>query len=177
MGSHNDRLLDPDALADLRDCPLGELRERRDACVEAETGLSYLRRMIQGSLDIVNRELARRAGGGDPLEVADLVEALPEILGEVPRPPGVGRLTQTLEPTDLDPELKAEFDAIVNDARIGQVADLGAADLTELLDQLNAVEEQVSSRRRLFQQRIDEFQAELARRYKTGEANVDELLK
>ena len=38
----------------------------RTECQEVETGLSLLRRVVQGRLDIVGLELTRRAEGGDP---------------------------------------------------------------------------------------------------------------
>lgn len=180
MSPETHRLLDAvdaDDLATLEGAPLDELRAARAACVEVETGLSYLRRLVQGALEIVGRELARRAGGGDPLAVADLVDELPDILSEVPRPGGVGRLTQDLEPTIFDPELTAEYEALVGGGRVAKAAEMHGPELASLLDGLTALEERVSAKRRREQERIDALAAELARRYRTGEASVDELLR
>ena len=177
MSSEHDALLDPEGLTDLEERPIEEIRARRAACIEVETGLSYLRRLIQGSLDIIERELVRRAGGGDPQSVGDLVGQLPDILGEIPRPPGVGRLTQILEPTEFDDELIRAYEDVVGDGRLARAADLEGVELVALMDQLRAVEVKVSARRHAFHGCIDVLQAEMTRRYRTGEANVDSLFK
>src|SRR5689334_5349028 len=105
MSETNERIMSPDYLAGLQERPIDEVRTMRADCVEVETGLSYLRRMVQGPLDIVNHELARRANGEGAADLATVVADLPESLADGPRPAGFGRLTQTLEPTLVDPEL------------------------------------------------------------------------
>jgi hypothetical protein len=50
------------------------------------------------------------------------------------------------------------------------------ADLAGLAHDLAAFERKVSEQRRAFFDRIDALQAELTRRYKTGEASVESLL-
>jgi hypothetical protein len=177
MSSEHDALLEPEGLTNLEERPIEEIRAQRAACIEVETGLSYLRRLIQGSLDIIERELVRRAGGGDPQSVGDLVDQLPDILGEIPRPPGVGRLTQILEPTEFDDELIHAYEDLVGDGRLARAADLGGVELVALMDQLREIEVRVSARRHAFHGRIDALQAELTRRYRTGEATVDALLE
>ena len=52
----------------------------RAECDEVETGLSLLRRVVQGHLDIVDEELARRAGGGALGDRTALLDRLPEVL-------------------------------------------------------------------------------------------------
>ncbi len=175
MTAESDRLLQPDYLADLEDLPIESVRARRDECVVVETGLSYLRRMVQGPLDIVGRDLVRREVGGQP-DRAALIDELPGILADGPRPPGNGRLSQSLEPVDIDPVLAGELDALVGGGAIADVTNLGDRDLLELQDRLTDFEHRVSERRRAFFERIDALQAELTRRYRTGEATVDSLL-
>ena len=46
-----------------------------------------------------------------------------------------------------------------------------------MADQLAAFEQRVSGHRRDLFERIDALQAEITRRYKTGEASVDSLLQ
>lgn len=170
-----DRLLDPSLLSDLASRPIGDVRSLRADCVQVETGLSYLRRMVQGPLDIVHREQARRAVGADG-DLSTLVDELPGVLAEHTRGSGVGRLPQTLEPTEVDPELQAELDQLIGGGRIGTVTDMSDADLEQLAEQLTAFERKVSEQRRAYFDRIDALQAELTRRYKTGEATVESLL-
>ena len=175
MTARDDRLLATGFLDDLTTRPIDDVRAMRAECIEVETGLSYLRRMVQGPLDIINRELVRREVGGHA-DRAALIDELPGILADSPRPPGVGRLPQQLEPTEVDPELAAELDAILGGGVIGEVTTLDDRQLLELRSRLEAFEQRVSERRHAYFDRIDALQAELTRRYRTGEASVDGLL-
>jgi len=175
MTTRHDRLLGTDFLADLETRPIDQIRSMRAECVDVETGLSYLRRMVQGPLDIVNRELVRREVG-DRADRSTLIDELPGILAEGPRPAGVGRLSQQLEPTDVDPELATELDEILGGGVIGDVTTLADDDLIRLQRNLEAFELRVSDRRHAYFDQIDALQAELTRRYRTGEATVDGLL-
>lgn len=171
----SDRLLTPDLLDGLAARPIEDVRSLRAQCVEVETGLSYLRRMVQGPLDIVQREQARRSSG-DEGDLATLVDELPGLLAEHTRSSGVGRLPQTLEPTSVDPALEAELDRLVGGGRIATVPEMSDADLDELAAGLTAFERKVSEQRHAYFERIDALQAELTRRYRTGEATVESLL-
>jgi hypothetical protein len=154
-----------------------EVRAMRAECQEVETGLSLLRRMVQGRLDIVGLELSRRAEGGDPSDLPDLIARLPAVLSDRTHAPGVGRLPQMMTPGELPPELEAELDAIVG---AGHMADLPSVDddhLRTIADELAAFEIKVSQHRHALFERIDALQAEITRRYKTGEASVDSLLQ
>ena len=171
-----DRLLSPDLLDGLSTRPIDEVRALRAECVEVETGLSYLRRMVQGPLDIVHREQTRRSAGTEGGDLATLVDDLPDLLAEHTRNAGVGRLPQTLEPTAVDPVLETELDGLVGGGRVATVADMTDADLEELATGLTAFERKVSEQRHAYFERIDALQAELTRRYRTGEASVESLL-
>jgi hypothetical protein len=175
MSAADDRLLSANYLIQLESRPIDEVRSMREECSEVETGLSYLRRMGQGPLDIVNRELVRREVGGHA-DRSTLIEELPGILADGPRPPGVGRLSRRLEPTNVDPQLSAELDEILGRGVVGDVTLLTDQDLLEVRDHLEAFERRVSERRQAYFDRIDALQAELTRRYRTGEASVDSLL-
>ena len=177
MGWDHDHLLDPGDLADLEQRAIADVRAQRAACIEVETGLSYLRRLIQGSLDIVGQAVEQRAAGGEHIEVADLVSQLPAILGDALRPASPGRLVESLEPTRFDAELGAAYEELVGDGRVARAADLGDDELAQLLDQLRELERRVSSQRHEYHERIDALQGELTRRYRTGEASVDTLLR
>lgn len=165
-----DGVLDPTAL------DLPGLRARRDAAVQAETGLSYLRRLVQGPLDLVRHELVARAGGA-PRDVAALVADLPVVLAETgPRASG-GRLPRTLVPTEVDAELAGELDHLTGGGSL--LAGLPTAtddDLVVLVERLDDLERRVSARRRHLQRTIDGLNAELADRYRRGEATVEGAL-
>jgi hypothetical protein len=170
-------LLAPDYLGDLEARPMDEVRAMRTECQEVETGLSMLRRLVQGRLDIVGVERSRRAEGGDPDTLPDLIARLPEVLSDRTHSPGVGRLPQIMAPGELPAELEQELDAIVGDAHLADLPSVDDATLSTMGEQLTQLEQRVSGHRRELFERIDALQAEITRRYKTGEASVDSLLQ
>jgi hypothetical protein len=172
-----DDILDPGYLGDLEARPMDEVRAMRGECQEVETGLSYLRRLVQGRLDIVGTELQRRADGGDPADLPDLISRLPTILSDRTRNPGVGRLSQSLEPAEMPTELGAELDAIVSPGSMTHLPEIEDTTLRDVIAKLEAFEHVVSARRHALFERIDALQAEITRRYRTGEASVDTLLR
>src|SRR5207248_9760813 len=108
-----DRILDADYLGDVGARSLDEVGTMRAECQAVETSLSYLRRMVQGRLDIVQLECRRREEGREPGDLATLIAELPEVLAENTRSPGNGRLPQLLAPGDLDADLEQQLDRIV----------------------------------------------------------------
>jgi hypothetical protein len=176
--SRSERLVAPDYLGDVQARPIDEIRAMRAECQEAEVGLSYLRRLVQGRIDIVAADLRRRAEGGAPTDLADLVEHLPEILAEHVHAAGFGRLPTLMAPSEADEtELHSELDAVVDAEQLSSLSSLPDDEVHRLVDQLSALERSVSDRRRALHERIDTLQAELTRRYKTGEATVESLLR
>lgn len=176
-----ERLLDPGLAAGVGELSLAEVRSRRAACQEVEVALSYLRRMTQGRLDIVHAEMERRSAGGvQPKEgeaLADLVEHLPQILADKLTSPGPGRLPTLMAPDVGSSELAAELDAMAGPDRLSDLPALSGQELGDLAQRLGRIEVELSAQRRELHDRIDRFQAELVRRYQTGEATVDNLLR
>ena len=176
MSTENDELLATTLIDDLAHQPIEGVRALRDECVRVETGLSYARRLVQGPLDIVELELRRRSAGEAHSELSALIDELPEVLSANTRSGGNGRLATELEPSDFPAEVIAEIDSLVGDGQLGEIPTLEDTDLTVLADGLREVERKISERRRSYHLRIDALQAELTRRYSTGEASVDSLL-
>lgn len=171
-----DDLLDPAFLSGLTTLAIDELRTRRSQATEVEVGLSYVRRLVQGRLDIVMTEAKRRESGGSEGDIADLVSRLPEILSDRVRGPGNGRLPTLMAPAEMaSPEI-ARLDAIVDAEQLGSLPRVDDTDLRAMVDALAAFEREVSAGRRALFDVIDQLQGELVRRYKTGEAIVDTLL-
>jgi hypothetical protein len=177
VGALLDRLLDPTYLGDLGARPLEQVRAMRTECQDVETGLSYLRRIVQGRLDIVGLELARRAEGGDPGDLPDLIAKLPETLADRTRAPGSGRLPQQFGPGEVDTDLQSALEDIVTAGELAVLADIGDDDLRSIASELGDLEHRVSAQRKALFERIDSLQAEITRRYRTGEASVDTLLR
>ena len=167
-----DRVLAEDFLAGLAGLPLPEVRALRAEAEQEEVDLSYLRRMIQGRLDILRAELNRREGTGNQ----DLVQGLAAILADEPRAParGLGRHT-TMEPSRADSH-RRYVEALVADVDLSDVSARSTDELAHALRTLSEEEQGLSAKRRQVQRVMDECGAEITRRYRDGEADVDTLL-
>ncbi len=169
-----DRLLSDGFVEGLAEAPLDDVRARRAECQQVEVQLSYLRRLVQGRLDIVRADVRRRSEGG-PAGPAPLIEKLPRILAGPARPPGPGRLPTGLEPEGNHRLLTADLDRIIEADRLARVGDLSDTEVASVAEELGALERSVSSRRRALHARLDAIQAEIVRRYRSGEVTVDSL--
>ena len=170
-----DRVLEEDYLGDLAARPIEEIRAMRAECRAIEDKASYLRRMVQGRLDIVAADLRRRSEGGSPGDLPGLVDQLPGILSDKVHAGGPGRLPSGLVPLD-DDDLTADLDRVAGPGVLDRLPELSDDGVAELARQVGDLEREVSDRRKLLFSRIDALQAELARRYRTGEANVGSVL-
>jgi hypothetical protein len=178
MPSHKDdldRILASTYLDDIGERSLDDIRSMRTECQEAEVALSYLRRLIQGRLDIVHTYLEH--SGDEGRDLGTLVEDLPGILSSGPgRPTGPGRTPQLLSPDTEEVDLTAELDAVLGVDEVATLSDLDSDQLNTIARRLEAIETRVSGDRRALHERIDTLQAELVERHKTGRASVDGLL-
>src|SRR3954463_5716785 len=174
-----ERLLEPDYLGDLQTRSIEEIRAMREECRHAEDGLSYVRRQAQGRLDIVAAELTRRNEGKGPSDAADIVDQLPAILGHGVSASGeiTNVRTTNLEPPDEAGELIVELEGILHLSSLLGLGQITDEELRQLGDRLTEYERLVSDRRRALHDRLDVLQAEIVRRYKTGEVTVESLLK
>ena len=167
-----DRILRDDFLADLTTLPLADVRAKRDDVEHEETDVSYIRRLVQGRIDILRAELHRREEGGGSL-LADL----PQILGEsAPRgaPRGLGR-HQAVEPSRAA-EHRRYVEALVADVDLSDVAARTDDELRTALRVFEGEEHELSEKRRVLFTILDTLSAEVTRRYRDGEADVSDLL-
>ncbi|MEU9622386.1 ABC transporter substrate-binding protein [Streptomyces sp. NPDC048155] len=149
---------------------LPELRTLRRDSQRDEADLSYVRRLVQGRIDILRAELARRRDPETPV-----VDRLSEILADAPSQhrSSARHVTLTTPRSDEYRRLAAETLAEV------ELSDLDARTDEELhaaMGRLVRSEQQVSRRRHQLQRTADDCSAEIARRYRDGEAQVDDLL-
>ncbi|MCX4730572.1 ABC transporter substrate-binding protein [Streptomyces sp. NBC_01363] len=149
---------------------LPELRTLRRDAQRDEADLSYVRRLVQGRIDILRAELARRLDPETPV-----VDRLSEILADTPslHRSSARHVTLTTPRSDEYRRLAAETLAEV------ELSDLDARTDEELhtaMGRLVRYEQQVSRRRHQLQRTTDDCSAEIARRYRDGEAQVDDLL-
>lgn len=171
-GAAVDALLDPSFLEDATRRSMTEVRSLRRQAEQEEVNLSYTRRLLQGRLDIVRRELQRRAEH----DGRSLVELLPEILAEKGRGPahGLGR-HQTVQPANPD-AYESWVNALTPGVDLSSITELSDAKLEEGARALAEAEVGLSERRRGVQQVMDALAGELGRRYRDGEADVAALL-
>src|SRR4051794_3464603 len=171
-GAGVDELLDPSFLDGVEQLSMADVRALRHRAEQEEVNLSYTRRLLQGRLDIVRRELQRRAEH----DGRSLVDLLPEILAEKGRGPahGLGR-HQTVQPSAPE-EYESWVNGLIPDVDLSGIGELPDADLERAARALAEAESGLSERRRGVQQVMDALAGELGRRYRDGEADVAALL-
>jgi hypothetical protein len=154
---------------ELRTLHLTELRALRRESQQEEADLSYVRRLLQGRIDILHAERGRRAAPESPL-----LDRLPQILTDGPS------RSRSARHVTLGTPHGEEYRKLAED----MLSEVGLSDLEsrtdgELFDALGRFvdcEQQVSRRRHQVQRTADDCSAEIARRYRAGEALVDDLL-
>ncbi len=167
-----DRVLDPEFLEGVGDVTLADVRGRRHEAEQEEADLSYVRRLLQGRIDIVRAELSRRSGD----ERGSLVDQLAGILAEgtIGEARGSGH-HNVVEPSRVA-ENRRTVEQLVSDVGVSDVVNRSDEELAESLTRLTSYEAAVSRNRRRVQEVMDACTAEIARRYQSGEATVDDLL-
>lgn len=172
-GRRLDRVLAADYLDGLAQRPLPQVRELRAEAEQEEADLSYLRRLLQGRVDILRAELARRRGS-EP--AGSLVDALPGILADAGRPParGLGRHV-TVEPSRADAH-RRRVEALAADVDLSDPTSRTDEQVRAVLEMFEREEREVSAARRRVQDVMDACTAELTRRYRDGQADVSALL-
>ena len=168
-----DRVLDPAFSSDLQSLPVSDLRIRRREAEQEEADLSYVRRLLQGRIDIVRAELARRAPDGAD---SSLLDTLSEILTDGEHPARRLGRHLSVEPSRVDDHRRKE-EQLAGDASISDVGARSADELRSSLEALRQQEAEVSDTRRQVQAVVDQLSADLTRRYRDGGASVDELLR
>jgi RsiG-like len=154
------RVLDPGYIDDLDAKDVDEVRAMHAECLELETEVSYVRRLVQARIDIVEAELGRRASGGS---FEDLINALPQTLAD-PGPraaPASSRL-----PLKLAPDQESEWapDLEETDTLLANLGSLSDDDLRDAVERLRALERDVSDERRELFGVIDRIDQDLAAR-------------
>jgi hypothetical protein len=170
-----ERYLDPSYLDGLEGRPIEGIRSSRAEIQRAELALSYVRRLVQGRLDIVEAERRSRESGSEMAE--DPVQRLPDILADAPRQSGPGRLPMQIDPGEEAAVLVDELDRAVDPGALTDLGSQSLSDLDTVAETLREHERHISDQRRVLHERLDTLEAELVRRYRSGEASVDALLK
>lgn len=156
--------LEPGTLA------LDELRALRTVLQLEDDAISYVRRLAQARLDLLRAELHNRSVGDEK----NITGELPAILGAhltggPPRPP---------RPADdfSHHPLALQLEELCSDAGSTDLPSINGDELIDYLARLHEFEQLRSQERKELFVRIDALSAELVRRYRDGEADVDGLL-
>ncbi|MEE1755579.1 RsiG family protein [Streptomyces sp. SP18CS02] len=155
---------------DLRALRLPELRALRRDSHGDEADMSYVRRLLQGRIDILRAELSRRCDAEVPV-----VDRLPEILADTPSRHRTSARHVTLS-TPRGEEYRRLASEMLSDVELSDLDARTDEELHAAMGRLARYEQQVSSRRQQLQRTADDCSAEIARRYREGEAQVDDLL-
>ncbi len=159
-----------DSTTDPSELSLTELRARRGQLQHDDDAVSYVRRMVQARLDMVQAELKLRSSGGR----VDVMEDLPEILGQH-LTGGPARPPRPTEDASEHP-LAIQLDELCTGLGANHLSELSEDELRTLAAALEEFEHARSLERRAIFDQLDVLSAELVRRYRDGEASVDGLL-
>ncbi|MFE1309214.1 aerial mycelium formation protein [Streptomyces sp. NPDC058755] len=161
---------------DLARLSLPELRVLRRDAQRDEADLSYVRRLLQGRIDILRAELARRGRASVPAPAdASVVERLPEILTDAPARQRSSARHVTLG-TPHNEEYRLLAAEMLGEVELSDLKARTDLELTTAMGRLVRYEQEVSRRRQRLQRITDDCSGEIARRYRVGEAQVDDLL-
>ncbi|MGH2699224.1 MAG: hypothetical protein ACRDJL_08510 [Actinomycetota bacterium] len=174
MNSHRRRryeaIAEPDYVENLGGRSLEDLRSLRDECREVENEVSFERRLCHARIDILRAELERRSGQQDQ----DLLSRLPEILGSAePRgeeSPLPSRAPDLSIPRNADIP-RRRIEEIAGEQTMTRLNRLQSDEIKEIMSSLADHERNLSERRRKLHEVMDVIQAEIVRRYTSGEAD------
>jgi hypothetical protein len=162
-GVRNSEILEPGFIEGLEGLHTAEIRRRRDMALAEREFQSYLRRIVQVRLDILQAERERRRSGAPP---AHIVDRLTKVLTQGPPRTSRGEALRF----SLSAEEMEDADRRVQEI-LGSVAEVPAEnisdeELEETLQALSVDERSVSNSRTTIFRVHDALQDELKRRYR-----------
>lgn len=183
----SDRVLNPDYVIGLAELSNDDLLERRDEALQEESDVSYIRRLIQGRLDLLRFEVSRReqAQGVDVTDQSNddaaLVKALTSVLTDKHR--GAPRAAQAAGTRALpvhvtrDPQVavfsRRSAESAVADVRFSDLRSLSEQELTEAIEKFSALERDVSKQRSKVQEVADVLAEAVEQRVANGSMSAN----
>ena len=150
--------------------PLAQLRALRSQLQHEDDAISYVRRLAQARLDLVRAEMHHRAAGDEKNITGELPAILgTHLIGGPARPP---------RPADdfSDHHMALALEELCDEAGSTDLPSMNPEELAAYVARLHEFEQLRSHERKELFVRIDALSAELVRRYRDGEADVDGLL-
>lgn len=168
-----DRILDEQFVEGLSSLPLDELRERRKLADREEAWLSYTRRMLHGRIDILEAKVQMRQQGLDDaepeLDIDALVQSLAGQMG-----PGVRHVG--FDVVDSPGGGRRAVERLIARSGLDEYSAMSDEELNARLDSLREMEREVSQARTQLHEVQGLLTAELALRYKNGQASPESAL-
>jgi hypothetical protein len=177
-----DRLLDPAVLAGTSEVGEAELATHLEEARAEETELSYIRRLLQGRLDILRAEQVRRSSGDASAAAsrtdADLVASLARVLVDdtrraAPPAPTTGPIEIVSPPLGLR---RRAAERAIDDVELSDPTALDDERLAAAIARLEDLERTVSRTRRGIHRVLDALTAEVDRRVSEGAMVSDQPL-
>ena len=167
---------DPDYVEGLTDKSVEEIKAMRDETCEVENELSFERRLCQARLDILSAELDHRAGRVS----GDLISRLPQILADEARSESESGLPQ--RPPDFSMPKTSEMprrrvEEIVGEGALARLTQMPEEEIRSSIEALAEHERNLSALRKKVHETLDLLQAEMVKRYSSGEADSSTLLR
>ena len=155
---------------------MDQLQEMRREAQAFENEISFERRLTQARIDILTAELDHRAGRVE----GDVMSRLADILADESTGPGEGSALPSRMP-DLSVPASAQrprrrVEEIVGADTLARLTKLPESEIRSSIESLAEHEQQLSSRRKSVHDVLDEIQAEIVRRYTSGEEDPSKLL-
>lgn len=169
-----DRIIEASYVQGLTELSMEDLRALRDQCAEGETEVSFERRLCQARIDILSAELDNRSGKS----TGDLISRLPEILAE-----GGGGSAGVLPSRAPDLSIPRNTDIprrrveeIVGEQTLARLSQVPSEEIKRIIESLAEHERTLSEKRKRVHEVVDSVQAEIVRRYTSGEEDVNSVL-
>lgn len=169
-----DRIIESSYSEGLSELSMEDLRSMRDQCAEGETEVSFERRLCQARIDILSAELDQRSGRTS----GDLISRLPQILAEGGG--GSGGVLPSRAPdlsiprnTDIP---RRRVEEIVGEQTLARLSQVPSEEIKKIIESLADHEKTLSEKRKRVHEVLDSVQAEIVRRYTSGEEDSDSVL-
>lgn len=159
-----DRVLDDSFVANIAEMPIETLRERRNVARQEESNLSFLRRMLQGRIEVVELEIETFDHDSDGNLVDRITQVLSTMVGTAPEN---ARITNN---PSGSAEERRYAERLLGEVTPFEREDSNVERAADLVDWLRLEERSVSDFRTRVQGVVDSLTAELGGRYKSGEA-------
>ncbi len=170
-----DRIADPSYLDGLTERSMDQLQVMRAEVQEVENEVSFERRLCQARIDIFTAELDHRAGRVE----GDVMSRLAHILAD--EDTGGSESPLPARMPDLSVPASAErprrrVDEIVGAQDLARLTKLPEEEIRSSIEALAEHERTLSAKRKQMHDVLDNVQAEIVRRYTSGEEDPSKLL-